>query len=146
MALGGGQVPHYVPISAKDEWNFDELLEKVWEYAKMIRMYVHCAACATNHGRTIGLLRHALVAACGMSWEQAYRCSCWWLGLTGSRLLLTSFLTPWLSTRRCGVACSYTKPRGQIPDYSAPVVLHATHPSIADFCDRIHKGLLRDLK
>ncbi len=64
MTLGGGQVPHYVPISAKDEWNFDELLEKVWEYAKMIRMYVHCAACATNHGRAIGLLRHALVAAC----------------------------------------------------------------------------------
>ncbi len=32
------QVPHYVPISAKDEWNFDELLEKIWEYAKMIRM------------------------------------------------------------------------------------------------------------
>jgi ribosome-interacting GTPase 1 len=41
---------------------------------------------------------------------------------------------------------SYTKPRGQIPDYNAPVVLHATNPSIADFCDRIHKGLLRNLK
>jgi len=32
-------VPHYVPISAKDEWNFDELLEMVWEYCKMIRIY-----------------------------------------------------------------------------------------------------------
>lgn len=72
------RVPHYVPISAKDEWNFDELLEKIWEYAKMIRIY--------------------------------------------------------------------TKPKGQIPDYSSPVVLHATNPSIADFCDRIHKGLLRNLK
>ena len=36
------RVPHYVPISGKDEWNFDELLEKIWEYAKMFRMYVHC--------------------------------------------------------------------------------------------------------
>ncbi len=26
------QVPHYVPISAGKEWNFDELLEKIWEY------------------------------------------------------------------------------------------------------------------
>ncbi len=38
LSLTTGQVPHYVPISAKDEWNFDELLEKIWEYAKMIRM------------------------------------------------------------------------------------------------------------
>lgn len=32
------KVPHYVPISAKDEWNFDELLETVWDYCKMIRL------------------------------------------------------------------------------------------------------------
>ena len=33
------KVPHYVPISAHKEWNFEELLEKVWEYAKMLRIY-----------------------------------------------------------------------------------------------------------
>jgi len=33
------KVPHYVPISAKDEWNFDELLLKVWEYLDLIRIY-----------------------------------------------------------------------------------------------------------
>jgi len=33
------QVPHYVPISAAKEWNFDELLEKIWEYLGMIRIY-----------------------------------------------------------------------------------------------------------
>uniref|UniRef100_A0A7S2WHM0 Developmentally-regulated GTP-binding protein 1 n=1 Tax=Mucochytrium quahogii TaxID=96639 RepID=A0A7S2WHM0_9STRA len=33
------QVPHYVPISAKDKWNLDELLETVWDYCKMIRIY-----------------------------------------------------------------------------------------------------------
>ena len=33
------KVPHYVPISAKDEWNFDELMEKIWEYLDLIRVY-----------------------------------------------------------------------------------------------------------
>ena len=31
--------PHYVPISAKDEWNLDELMEKIWEYLDLIRIY-----------------------------------------------------------------------------------------------------------
>ena len=33
------QVPHYVPISAKDEWNLDELMQKIWEYLDLIRIY-----------------------------------------------------------------------------------------------------------
>lgn len=33
------RVPHYVPVSAGKEWNFDELLEKIWEYLSMIRIY-----------------------------------------------------------------------------------------------------------
>ena len=33
------KVPHYVPISAKDKWNFDELMEKIWEYLDLIRIY-----------------------------------------------------------------------------------------------------------
>lgn len=32
-------MPHQVPISAKDEWNFDELIEKIWEYLDLIRIY-----------------------------------------------------------------------------------------------------------
>ena len=31
--------PHYVPISAKDEWNFDELMQKIWDYLDLIRIY-----------------------------------------------------------------------------------------------------------
>jgi hypothetical protein len=34
----------------------------------------------------------------------------------------------------------YTKPRGLVPDYNAPVILHEEARSVADFCDRIHKG------
>ena len=33
------KVPHYVPISAKDEWNFDELMAKMWDYLNLIRIY-----------------------------------------------------------------------------------------------------------
>ena len=31
--------PHYVPISAADGWNMDELMEKIWEYLDLIRIY-----------------------------------------------------------------------------------------------------------
>ena len=67
------RVPHYVPISAKDEWNFDELLLKIWEYLDLIRIY--------------------------------------------------------------------TKPKGQIPDYEAPVIMPAKHCSVNDFCLKLHKTL-----
>lgn len=33
------KVPHYVPVSAKDEWNLDELMDKIWEYLDLIRIY-----------------------------------------------------------------------------------------------------------
>ena len=67
------QVPHYVPISAKDEWNFDELMQKIWDYLDLIRIY--------------------------------------------------------------------TKPKGQIPDYDAPVIIPRTRSTVFDFCGRIHKQL-----
>lgn len=34
------KIPHCVPISAHHRWNFDDLLELMWEYLKLIRMYV----------------------------------------------------------------------------------------------------------
>ena len=72
------KVPHYVPISAKDEWNFDELMDKIWEYLDLIRIY--------------------------------------------------------------------TKPKGQIPDYDAPVIVPRTQSTIEGFCARIHKGLIKEFK
>ena len=72
------QVPNYVPISAKDEWNFDELLETIWNKCNMLRIY--------------------------------------------------------------------TKPRGQIPDYTAPVILHDAAPTVGSFCDRLHKGIRANFK
>eukprot|EP00474_Spongospora_subterranea_P000878 CRZ01336.1 hypothetical protein [Spongospora subterranea] len=72
------RVPHYVPVSAKDEWNFDGLLETIWKYLNMLRIY--------------------------------------------------------------------TKPKGQIPDYDAPVVMPAHKNSVSQFCGRIHKALLQQFK
>lgn len=33
------QIPHYVPVCAFKEWNLDELVEKIWEYLDLIRIY-----------------------------------------------------------------------------------------------------------
>jgi ribosome-interacting GTPase 1 len=32
------KVPHCVPISAHSRWNFDDLLEKMWDYLHLVRM------------------------------------------------------------------------------------------------------------
>eukprot|EP01083_Nonionella_stella_P074141 200982_1 len=72
------RVPHCVPISGKDEWNFDELLETMWKYLDMNRVY--------------------------------------------------------------------TKPKGQIPDYDAPIVLPKHNSSVREFCLRIHKTLIDNFK
>eukprot|EP01111_Echinosteliopsis_oligospora_P002057 TRINITY_DN1300_c0_g1_i1.p1 TRINITY_DN1300_c0_g1~~TRINITY_DN1300_c0_g1_i1.p1 ORF type:complete len:367 (-),score=103.18 TRINITY_DN1300_c0_g1_i1:193-1293(-) len=72
------QIPHYVPISAHLMWNMDALLDKIWEYLGLIRIY--------------------------------------------------------------------TKPRGQIPDYNAPVVMRRANATIETFCMRLHKSILAQLK
>ena len=41
---------------------------------------------------------------------------------------------------------SYTKPRGQIPNYTAPIVLSAKNCTVEAFCYRIHNALIRQFK
>jgi ribosome-interacting GTPase 1 len=40
----------------------------------------------------------------------------------------------------------YTKPKGQLPDYSKPVILTFEKRSIEDFCLSIHKNILASFK
>lgn len=40
----------------------------------------------------------------------------------------------------------YTKPKGQLPDYEAPVILQKTRRKVEDFCNKIHRALLKDFK
>uniref|UniRef100_A0A1A8H2G0 Developmentally regulated GTP binding protein 1 n=1 Tax=Nothobranchius korthausae TaxID=1143690 RepID=A0A1A8H2G0_9TELE len=72
------KVPHCVPISAHHRWNFDDLLERMWDYLQLVRIY--------------------------------------------------------------------TKPKGQLPDYTSPVVLPDGRTSVEDFCLKIHKNLIKELK
>lgn len=72
------KIPHAVPISAHHKWNFDDFLEKMWEYLSLIRIY--------------------------------------------------------------------TKPKGQLPDYDAPIILRSNCCSIENLCNKIHKSIMVDFK
>ncbi|ESO97723.1 hypothetical protein LOTGIDRAFT_103560 [Lottia gigantea] len=72
------KVPHCVPISAHHKWNFDDLLEKMWEYLALVRIY--------------------------------------------------------------------TKPKGQLPDYTAPVVLREGKTTIEDFANKLHRSIMKEFK
>ncbi|XP_004343888.1 developmentally regulated GTP binding protein 1 [Capsaspora owczarzaki ATCC 30864] len=72
------KIPHCVPISAHHKWNYDDLLEKMWDYLSLVRVY--------------------------------------------------------------------TKPKGQLPDYEAPVVLKRGKCTIEHFCNRLHKSIMAQFK
>lgn len=40
----------------------------------------------------------------------------------------------------------YTKPKGQLPDYTSPVVLKRSKCTVQDFCNAIHKGILAEFR
>ena len=40
----------------------------------------------------------------------------------------------------------YTKPKGRLPDYSAPVVLRSTACTVEDFCNAIHKTIVEQFR
>ncbi|KAF7136109.1 hypothetical protein RHSIM_Rhsim08G0007100 [Rhododendron simsii] len=72
------KLPHYCPVSAHLEWNLDGLLDKIWEYLALTRIY--------------------------------------------------------------------TKPKGMNPDYEDPVILSSKKKTVEDFCERIHKDMLKQFK
>eukprot|EP00567_Pseudictyota_dubia_P005418 CAMPEP_0197437718 /NCGR_PEP_ID=MMETSP1175-20131217/4888_1 /TAXON_ID=1003142 /ORGANISM="Triceratium dubium, Strain CCMP147" /LENGTH=373 /DNA_ID=CAMNT_0042967305 /DNA_START=193 /DNA_END=1314 /DNA_ORIENTATION=+ len=46
---------------------------------------------------------------------------------------------------RCHMLRIYTKPKGQIPDYEEPVILHSErNPTIEEFCNRLHRTLINE--
>lgn len=40
----------------------------------------------------------------------------------------------------------YTKPKGQLPDYTSPVVLRSSERKMENFCNNIHKGIMNNFK
>ena len=44
---------------------------------------------------------------------------------------------------RCNMLRIYTKPKGQMPDYDEPVILHSEgNCTIEQFCNRVHRQLI----
>uniref|UniRef100_A0A0V0JAE1 Developmentally-regulated GTP-binding protein 1 n=2 Tax=Schistocephalus solidus TaxID=70667 RepID=A0A0V0JAE1_SCHSO len=72
------KVPHCVPLSAHHKWNFDDLLEMMWEYLSLVRIY--------------------------------------------------------------------TKPKGQLPDYSSPVILKSSAHTVEEFCNKLHRNIMKEFK
>ncbi|MEW5306315.1 MAG: hypothetical protein WDW38_007125 [Sanguina aurantia] len=72
------KLPHYCPVCAFHEWNLDGLVEMVWEYLDLQRIY--------------------------------------------------------------------TKPKGKLPDFNEPIVLHRKNCTVEDFCNKIHKTMVKNFK
>ena len=44
---------------------------------------------------------------------------------------------------KCNMMRIYTKPKGMVPDYEEPVILHSEgNPTVEEFCNRIHRNLM----
>lgn len=52
------QVPHYVPISAHHEWNLDLLLERIWQYLDLLRIYTKPHGKIPDYDEPVILKRH----------------------------------------------------------------------------------------
>lgn len=51
------KIPHYVPISGYNGWNFDELLETIWDYLDLIRVYTKPKGQIPDYDRPVILSR-----------------------------------------------------------------------------------------
>ncbi|XP_013772625.1 GTP-binding protein 128up-like [Limulus polyphemus] len=40
----------------------------------------------------------------------------------------------------------YTKPKGQLPDYESPVILSQERRSVEDFCNKLHRSIIKEFK
>lgn len=40
----------------------------------------------------------------------------------------------------------YTKPKGQLPDYSSPVILTQDKHTVEDFCNKLHRSIIKEFK
>lgn len=40
----------------------------------------------------------------------------------------------------------YTKPKGKLPDFNEPVVMHRNRCTVEDFCNKLHKTLIKQFK
>ena len=117
-------MPHYVPISAHHGWGFDDLLEKIWQYAGMVRIYTKPRGQIADFNEPVILHRECQPAPC---WRMPSP-PCWQTGgragASPSHAHAVTPATPCRAAPRCS-------DEGR---------------NVEDFCNRIHRGLLRQFK
>lgn len=57
------RIPHYVPISARDEWNLDGMLETMWEHMALLRIYTKPKGQIPDYNEPVVLPAEALAGA-----------------------------------------------------------------------------------
>jgi len=55
------KIPHYVPVSAHLEWNFDQLLEMMWEYLDLVRIYTKPKGQIPDYSQPVVMRRNSSV-------------------------------------------------------------------------------------
>lgn len=113
------RLPHYVPISAGLDWNLDGLLEEMWSYLNLIRIYTKPKGQIPVRARHVDL------------------------SLQPPRTTYidkTQLLNP--SSPCLRIDPAFTQ------DYESPVILKHTpaHTTVEAFCNKLHKGIIKDFK
>ncbi len=69
------KIPHCVPISAHHRWNFDDLLEKIWDYLHLVRMWVTCSCNAFCDGMVSELIFVCSMIKLHTFWKSFQECN-----------------------------------------------------------------------
>lgn len=66
------KVPHYVPVCAELEWNLDELIERIWKYLDLIRIYTKPKGLQPDYTAPVVIprLKRTVEAFCGKLHKQ----------------------------------------------------------------------------
>jgi ribosome-interacting GTPase 1 len=140
------KIPHHVPISANHLWNLDELLERIWEYLGMIRIYTKpkCEASALLQATTFGLAFSSSRSLPSLGLARLSEGEVEGGGdFDGCLDLSVPPACCCLLPPVCAALCLF---RGAIPDYEQPVVMKRDNPTVENFCNRLHKHILEKFK
>ena len=131
----------------------------MWEYLSLTRMYVgeigpylssHVNCQISSNDQFIGC--HCFIYYQYFSFTLKFVCNQFGaphnLAILNARVQTCYYINidEIVVFNQCVPCFSYTKPKGQLPDYQAPVVLRSQATTVENFCMKIHKSLLKDFK
>ncbi|VDN20201.1 unnamed protein product [Gongylonema pulchrum] len=145
------KIPHCVPISAHHKWNFDDLLEKMWDYLNLIRVYTKPKGQLPDYNTPIVLPADSrtvddLCLKIHKNLQKDFKFAYVW-GSSAKHNPQRVGKEHILNDEDVAqIVKKYTKPKGQLPDYNTPIVLPADSRTVDDLCLKIHKNLQKDFK